>query len=271
MERTILNKTPNYDYIISVYKKLILQSKIPVSSYLGDCSEKGMYFDYKGVAELFKYNFDVIPSRCEPIIRMMKQYLKTKSLKGLSILDMCCGFGAMLVYIYLKEMLHIATGIDSNYLRINIFNKIIKKCPNLHLNAICGDVNELPFYCNNFDIIMIIDSFHYANMDRKRILAQVYEILKPSGIFFIKVVNRIYPKQFFGLYGINYLLRRFNLKYANYRVILSTYLNQNVPSPFLVKRMMRNMGLKNIMICTPRGKQGIEAYLHSHFIAMGQK
>ena len=53
MERTILNKTPNYDYIISVYKKLILQSKIPVSSYLGDCSEKGMYFDYKGVAELF--------------------------------------------------------------------------------------------------------------------------------------------------------------------------------------------------------------------------
>lgn len=97
-----------------------------------------------------------------------------------SILDLGCGTGELLYQI--QQIYHSKdlTGIDISDKMIDMANK--KKINNAHF--VIGDIEDLPFKNNTFDIAICNDSFHHYPAPEK-VLDEAYRVLKDSGIIII--------------------------------------------------------------------------------------
>lgn len=97
-----------------------------------------------------------------------------------TLLDIGCGTGKY--GEALEKYGFIVTGIDKSPDQIQEAQKVI--------NALIGDVCQLPFEDNSYDVCIMIIMIHHLCKD-KRIQAfkEVYRVLKPNGVLIIKTAS----------------------------------------------------------------------------------
>tara|TARA_R110001599_G_scaffold253388_1_gene453631 strand:- start:672 stop:1373 length:702 start_codon:yes stop_codon:yes gene_type:complete len=101
------------------------------------------------------------------------------------ILDLGCGNGRNMTY---ENM--IFTGYDSS-------EEFIQICKSRGLDAVEGDMCNLPFETNSFDHIICIASFHHLITPerREKALEEMVRILKPGGKILLSVWSKTQPQK----------------------------------------------------------------------------
>ena len=101
------------------------------------------------------------------------------------ILDLGCGNGRNMTY---ENMLF--TGYDSS-------SEFVEICKSRGLNAVEGDMCNLPFETNSFDHIICIASFHHliTKERREKALKEMVRILKPGGKILLSVWSKTQPEK----------------------------------------------------------------------------
>ncbi|MGI0481858.1 class I SAM-dependent methyltransferase [Geminocystis sp. CENA526] len=100
-------------------------------------------------------------------------------IKNKQVLEVGCGRGGGSAYVakYLQPQKII--GIDFSEQNIKLAQKFYHLS---NLSFVQGDAENLPFENDTFDVILNVESSHcYGSMSK--FLAEVYRVLKPSGIF----------------------------------------------------------------------------------------
>ena len=115
------------------------------------------------------------------IINNLDDFKEIKKKKDAVILDCGCGFGSF--YNLTK---------DYNTLYFDFSMNLLKKFEKKHTlktNKICGDISNLPFKDNSFDLILCINVLEHIR-DYKKALMEIKRVLKPDATAIIVVVNK---------------------------------------------------------------------------------
>lgn len=106
------------------------------------------------------------------------------------ILDLCCGKGRLIKNLY--QSAKSVYGIDLTQRFLIDIKNYCKEKEIYNVNVIRADIKSLPFRCNSFDVIInFFTSFGYFDTKKENnaIIADVYNILKPNGIFIFDYLN----------------------------------------------------------------------------------
>lgn len=114
-------------------------------------------------------------------IQLYHQIVNKVGVEGKEILEVGCGRGGGLAYVFEKFSPRSATGVDLNPEAINFCNNHHRK---EGMNFVVGNAEELPFDDNSQDIVINVESSHiYGSMEN--FLAEVKRVLRPGGHFLI--------------------------------------------------------------------------------------
>lgn len=104
-------------------------------------------------------------------------------LPGANILDLGCGTGLELQWLFQKNPTAAVTGID---LTKGMLGALRKKYPDKALNLICGSYFEVPFGEDVFDASVSVESLHHFTVEEKLPLyTKLCKALKPEGYFIL--------------------------------------------------------------------------------------
>ena len=123
----------------------------------------------------------------EEFIRFIARNFYNKRRKKIKILELGCGPGANIWYLS-REGFDVY-GIDGSNIAIKKAKKRLKK-ENLKATLILGDVINIPFKDNFFDLVFDIECL-YSNsyLETKKILREVHRVLSPDGLFYSKTFS----------------------------------------------------------------------------------
>jgi len=111
---------------------------------------------------------------------------KEKGFKN--ILDLGCGMGRHCI-LFAENGFNI-TGFDLSEYGLDILRQKAKK-KNLTINAVHGDVVDLPFEENTFDAILAYHSvYHVDSEGMDRVIANIKRVLKPCGEVYITFISK---------------------------------------------------------------------------------
>ena len=109
-------------------------------------------------------------------------------IKGKIMLEAGCGAGYSIEIIsnFYSPM---------EYFAFDLSDKMVKKtCGQIKKNKLPvkvfqGDITEIPFKSNKFDVVLIFTVLHHVPNWREA-LKEIYRVLKPNGIFLINEINQ---------------------------------------------------------------------------------
>jgi len=121
----------------------------------------------------------------EELIRFIaRNFYKCNNRKNVKILEVGSGTGANLWY-FAKEGFN-AFGIDGSNVGVSRAKERLKN-ESLEADIRVGDIVNLPFEDDMFDCVVDNECIYANNLeDSKKIIDEVYRVLKPSGKFFSK-------------------------------------------------------------------------------------
>ncbi len=126
-------------------------------------------------------------------IYLFDQILKNRFNSEMSILDAGCGGGRNLVY-FLRNGYKVF-GIDQNPQAIEQVRMLAKTVsPNLPPdNFQVSSVENMPFRDEQFDAVISSAVLHFAENEPhfKKMLAEMWRVLKPEGLFFARLASSI--------------------------------------------------------------------------------
>ena len=154
-------------------------------------------------------------------------------IEGKDILDVGCGRGGGLSYIYRYLSPNFVTGVDLNKKAINCCNKkySTERIKFLHANA-----QKLNFQKDSFDVVINVESSHrYSQMDI--FLDEVYRVLKPSGFFL------------FADFGDNIEIGKLNTKFgkSNFQLVKFENITNNVVEALKLATPSREELIKKLL------------------------
>jgi len=126
---------------------------------------------------------------------------------GKKILDVGCGDGT---YAYvLSKLGAIVSGQDLGVMGIERANqREYGQSNNLKGKFVCGDATNLMFDSESFDSVFSSDFFEHISLEAKRkVLAEIYRVLKPGGRLVIKTPNLDYLRLSINVNRLANLLR----------------------------------------------------------------
>lgn len=127
-------------------------------------------------------------SECWGVKRRFEFLLKYSSLRGKSILDLGCGFGAYSKFA-MSSGADLVVGLDIN-------QRFLKNGKSAEMVEASGD--SIPFKDSCFDVVLMIEVLEHLP-DEKKALLEVRRILKNGGLLFITVPNKLYPFETHGM------------------------------------------------------------------------
>ncbi len=114
-------------------------------------------------------------------------------LRGKKVLDVGCGGGIYLGIVSKMGAAHIA-GQDLSQKDIALARNRFQR-EGVPADIKLGDATELQFETESFDVVFSADFFEHVTLEQKRkIVSEVYRVLKPGGLFAIKTPNLSYLK-----------------------------------------------------------------------------
>lgn len=150
-------------------------------------------------------NSGFVERRAAPLLAMYFRHSGRRTLRGVRVVDLGCGFGALAVYF----AAHGASvrGIDPNGARLSV-GRNVARAHGLDVELVQGRMEALEFEDAEFDLAVQNNSFCYL-VDwgqRARGLAETRRVLRPGGHLLQRNPNRLTPlDQFTGLPGLNLL------------------------------------------------------------------
>ena len=115
-------------------------------------------------------------------------------LRGKRILDCGCGQGT-----YLLAFLNLGGdpyGIEYSTEKVKAFQA---KYPHLANRAISGDLEQIDFESNVFDIAFVNEVLEHVTNEKKA-LQEIRRVLQPEGVLIVFSPNRFYPFEIHGVY-----------------------------------------------------------------------
>ncbi len=106
--------------------------------------------------------------------------------KGKKVLEVGCGTGR--TACYLAEQGCDVTAIDIRPEMINK-SKIRAEKQGVQVNFLIGDVCQLPFEANSFDVVMVESVTNFA--DAQKAVSEYYRVLKPEGKLYDREVIKV--------------------------------------------------------------------------------
>jgi 2-polyprenyl-6-hydroxyphenyl methylase / 3-demethylubiquinone-9 3-methyltransferase len=161
------------------------------------------WWDPKGKFKpLHKFNPIRIKYIKENIINNFKLKNKTKSLKGINILDIGCGGG--LLSEPMQRLGANVTGIDASIKNIKIA-KLHAKKNKLNINYFCSSPEKLKIK-KKFDVILNMEIVEHVE-DVQFFLKSCSKLLKKNGLMFVATINKTLKSYVFAIVGAEYVLR----------------------------------------------------------------
>ena len=127
------------------------------------------------------YNFDPISIWLLYIQRKILNQINFK--KNATILDVGCGTGRGLKYLYKKGQRNIF-GLDLSPLMIKKAEKVLENKATLKI----ASVEKMPFKSNSFDYVLSTEGFHHFP-DPDRAIKEMKRVLKKNGRLIISDIN----------------------------------------------------------------------------------
>ncbi|WKZ25839.1 MAG: class I SAM-dependent methyltransferase [bacterium] len=165
---------PIFDEISSLVMKL------PNTLEIVDAKTKAVQYDIKSGYKIWSKTYDtednILIQVEEPIVKkILKKYLQGK------VLDLGCGTGRY--SLYLDSLGHSVTGIDISMDMIELARQKSKQ-----IQFVQGDISNLTFEDNNFDLVVSGLAIHYVKNLEKSIDG-FSRVLRPGGHMVISSVH----------------------------------------------------------------------------------
>ncbi len=111
---------------------------------------------------------------------------KEKGFKN--ILDLGCGMGRHCI-LFAENGFNV-TGFDLSEYGLNVLKKKAEK-KNVIVNAVQGDVVDLPFRNHSFDAILAYHSvYHVDSTGMEKVISNIKSVLKPGGEVYITLISK---------------------------------------------------------------------------------
>jgi len=127
---------------------------------------------------------------------IFEELLAGVPLKGKRFLDVGCGLG------YFSQR---AANLGAKVIGVDIGKKLIEKAKQRVPKGkfFIASASDLPFKNESFDIVLCTEVIEHVDNQRK-VLSEIFRVLKKGGVFAITTPNRIYRPifEFLGLVGI---------------------------------------------------------------------
>ena len=154
-------------------------------------------------------------------------------IEGKDILEVGCGRGGGLSYIYRYLSPNFVTGVDLNRKAINFCNKKYSTERIIFLQA---NAQKLNFQKDSFDVVINVESSHrYSQIDI--FLDEVYRVLKPNGFFL------------FADFGDNIEIGKLNTQFgkSNFQLIKFKNITNNVVEALTLATPSREELIKKLL------------------------
>jgi len=121
------------------------------------------------------------------IIKLLQNYYGIIKLKELILLDI--GSSTGIIDNYLAKYFNKVIGIDIDKQAINFAHSKFKR-ENLQFKL--DNAMELSFPNNSFDIVVCTQIYEHVP-DPKRLMSEIYRVLKPNGVCYFAALNKLWP------------------------------------------------------------------------------
>ncbi len=126
-------------------------------------------------------------------IYLLDQLLKGRLLPGMSLLDAGCGSGRNLVY-FLRHGYEVC-GVDESPRAVEQVRLLARElAPDVAPESFqVSDLAEIPFPADRFDAVLCSAVLHFSRDESHfdRMLAEMWRVLKPGGLFFARLASTI--------------------------------------------------------------------------------
>jgi ubiquinone/menaquinone biosynthesis C-methylase UbiE/uncharacterized protein YbaR (Trm112 family) len=173
-------------------------------------------------------------------------------------LDLGCGTGGFLAAA-LSEGLE-AVGVDIAFRWLVVGRQRLREMGLDDSQLVCACADSLPFPDDRFDLIVAENLIEHTE-DARGVLSEVKRVLRPSGAFMARTVNRfaLAPEPHVGVWGVGYLPRRWMDRYVRLvkhipyeHIYLRSYLD--------LRRVVHSAGLTGVALVYPHMTE--EDYAH---------
>jgi ubiquinone/menaquinone biosynthesis C-methylase UbiE len=167
-------------------------------SVLSFYAERGETLDGAAGANTLETNSGYVERRASPLLELLFR-ASGRSLEGLQVLDLGCGFGALSLYFAARGGL--VTGIDPVEDRLGVGRDVAAE-HQLSAGFERGTMQDLQLPDATFDVAVQNNSLCYvvSREDRDRALRETLRVLRPGGYLVVRNPNRWHPlDQFTGL------------------------------------------------------------------------
>jgi len=150
--------------------------------------------------------------------KMMIDYLKKNNFRSGSILDIGSGSGlyaSMLINAFPDSTV---TGLDYSELMIDYADKFIKeKELNHKVSFTKGDMMNIPFDDNSFDVITSINTLHFAT-DLVAAMNEMQRVLKKDGMIAVTDIRTCLLSLFVSPFSVTYSFKEFRKAFNNSKI-----------------------------------------------------
>jgi len=166
---------------------------------LAHCERNGVELSGRAGWNTLETNSGFAERRGEPLAKMAAARLGVRSLQGLRVADLGCGFGALSVYFAFHGA--DVTGIDLNRRRLEVGRRVAERhVLTVELHRQSMEAPHLPE--RSFDLVVMNNSLCYLAEPgaQVRALRAARRLLAPGGAIVIRNPNRLHPvDQFSGI------------------------------------------------------------------------
>ncbi len=161
----------------------------------------------KKIDDLFGQGHSLVNNPNWPSGKILEKFIPYQLFENKKILEIGCGAGLVSSHIAKSGAKLTAIDITSNSIN---FTKKRFKFENLNANIIKMDAENVNFEDNYFDYIVSWGVIHHSG-NMKKILSEIYRVLKPGGKAYIMVYNKksiryqVYCRIWLGVFKLQYL------------------------------------------------------------------
>jgi len=150
-------------------------------------------------------NSSFVERRAGPLLELYIRHSGRRSLRGVRVADLGCGFGALALYFAMHGA--VVDGIDPNAPRLAVGREVAAR-HGLAVHLAAGRMQTIDLEDGRYDLAIQNNSFCYLVGwgDRSRALRETHRILRDGGLLISRNPNRLaLVDQFTGIPALNWL------------------------------------------------------------------